>query len=124
LGGVQQGTLGVDLSVQVNNLRNQSQLAPNAVQRAANRNLVDVGGVWIDDRFDGKMKTVTIKAQSDAYFRLLERQPSLRELLRLGNHIVYVTPSGDALIIDANDGAETMTDAEIDRLFVAKEKKN
>jgi len=69
------------------------------------------------------MKTVAIKAQSDAYFRLLERQPSLRDLLRLGNHIVYVTPSGDALIIDANHGAEEIADAEIDRLFTTPRQK-
>ena len=33
------------------------------------------------------------------------------------------TPSGTALIIDQNDGSETMTDADIERLFVAAPKK-
>ncbi len=123
LDGLQNGTLGVDMAVQVNNLRNQQQLAPAATQRAGNRNLVDIGGVWIDDGFTATMKTVTVKAQSDAYFLLLERQPSLRDLLRLGNHLVYVTPSGEALIIDAQHGVETLAAAEIDRLFVAAKQK-
>ena len=90
-----------------------------AIQRVGNRNIVDIGGVWIDDTFNAKMKTVTIKAQSDAYFLLLERQPAMRDVLRLGNHLVYVTPSGEALIIDSQNGVETLTNAEIDRLFVA-----
>jgi Ca-activated chloride channel family protein len=123
LSGVQQGALGVDVAIQVNNYRNQQQVSPAAVQRIASRNLVDVGGVWIDDAFDAKMKTVNVKAQSDAYFSLLERQPSLRDLLRLGNHLVYVLPNGEALIIDAQHGVETLTDAEIDRLFVPTAKK-
>ena len=86
--------------------------------------LLEVGGVWIDETFDGKAKTIAVKAQSAAYFRLLERQPTLRDVFRLGNHLVYVTPSGDALVIDTTDGVETLPDADIDRLFtVAPAKK-
>jgi Ca-activated chloride channel family protein len=62
---------------------------------------------------------VVVKAQSAAYFRILERQPKMREVLALGNFIVWVSPSGTALIVDRNDGQETMTDEAIDRLFVA-----
>ena len=57
---------------------------------------------------------------SDAYFRLLETHPELRQVFRMGNHLVWVTPNRTALVIDANSGVETMTDAEIDALFVAK----
>ena len=64
------------------------------------------------------MKTVTVKAQSAAYFRLLEKQPKLREVFTLGNHIVWVTPSGTALVVDTTDGVATLEDTEIDRLFV------
>ncbi|HYV35972.1 MAG TPA: hypothetical protein VE988_09735, partial [Gemmataceae bacterium] len=120
---LQQGTLGVDISIQVDKLRSQTQTTATTVQRVANRSLVDIGGVWIDDGFDAKTKTITIKAQSDAYFRLLEKQPSLSAVFRLGNHLVYVTPSGDALVIDSSHGEETLADAEIDRLFVAPKKK-
>src|SRR5262249_44112451 len=115
----QAGKLGVDLAVEANNLRNQSRMTRNAVQRVNNRSCLEYGGVWIDEGFDAKMPIVTVKAMSAAYFRLLEKQPGLRDVFRLGNHLVWVTPSGTALAIDTSAGVETMTDADIDRLFQA-----
>src|SRR5262249_14891242 len=117
LGGVQTGKLGVDLSVQMNNLRNQNRLERTAIRRVANRNCLEIGGIWIDEGYDAKMTIVAVKAQSDAYFRILERQPQVKDVYRLGNHVVWVTPSGTALVIDTHHGKETMTDAEIDKLF-------
>jgi Ca-activated chloride channel family protein len=66
------------------------------------------------------MPNVTVKAMSPAYFRILEKQPKMKEVFRLGNHVVWVTPNGTALVIDLNDGVEKLSDAEIDRLFIAK----
>jgi Ca-activated chloride channel family protein len=122
LENVQAGQLGVDLSVQTNNLRNQIRLSNSAVRNVYTRECLEVGGVWIDQGFDAKMKTVTVKAQSNAYFRILERQPKMRDVFRLGNYVVWVTPCGDALVIDANDGVSELPDADIDRLFVARKK--
>lgn len=119
-GNVQAGKLGVDLSIDSNFLRNQSQLSQTAQRFVAGRNLLDVGGVWIDEAFDAKMPTVTVKAQSAAYFRILERQPKVRSFFQIANHLVWVTPSGTALVIDGSSGQEEMSDANIDRLFVAK----
>jgi Ca-activated chloride channel homolog len=118
--GVQSGKLGVDLSIQTNNLRNQTRLEAAALRNVANRNVIELGGVWIDEGFDAKMPIVTVKAQSDAYFRLLELQPTLKEVLRLGNHLVWVTPSKTALVIDTTEGKEKMSDEEINNLFVSK----
>jgi Ca-activated chloride channel homolog len=56
---------------------------------------------------------------SAAYFRILARHPEMKDVLRLGNRVVWVTPCGTALVIDA-DGKETLGDDEIDKLFVAK----
>jgi Ca-activated chloride channel homolog len=117
---VQAGKLGVDLSIDSNNLRNQTQLTPTAVKLVAGRNCLEIGGAWIDEGFDPKMPVVIVKAQSLAYFRLLERQPQVKDLLKLGNHLVWVTPNGTALVIDTNDGKDKLSDAEIDSLFVAK----
>jgi Ca-activated chloride channel family protein len=117
---VQAGKLGVDLSVQMNNLRNQNQLTRTALRRVANRNCLEVGGVWIDDGFNAKTPTVVVKAQSDAYFRILQRQPQVKEVFKLGNYLVWVTPSGTALVIDARGGKEELSDKEIDKLFVAQ----
>ncbi len=116
---VQEGKLGVDFAVQNNALRFQNRLTPTANRFVQQRNLLDVGGVWIDDRFDPKAPTVTVKAQSKAYFRILERQPKMAEVFALGNYLVWVTPSHAALIVDRNDGQEELTDEAIDRLFVA-----
>jgi Ca-activated chloride channel family protein len=117
---IQTGKLGVDLAVESNALRNQTRLTPSAVRNVAGRNCVEIGGVWIDDGFDPKMPTVTVKAQSDAYFRILGRQPQIREVYRLGNHLLWVTPNRSALVIDAAEGKEELSDAEIDALFVVK----
>ena len=106
--------------MQTANLRNQSRLDQTAIKNVYGRNCLEIGGVWIDEGFDAKMPTLTIKAQSDAYFKLLERQPKIKDVLTLGNHLVWVAPNGTALIIDAGDGKETLSDAEIDALFVAK----
>jgi Ca-activated chloride channel family protein len=120
---VQAGALGVDLSVQSNNLRNQSCVTRTASKYVQNRNCVDIGGVWVDDSFSAKTPTVAVKAMSNAYFRILEKQPEVREVFQLGNHLVWVTPSGTALIIDQNDGLSDMPDADITRLFTAAVKK-
>ena len=117
---VQAGKLGVDLSIQTANLRNQARLDMTALKNVNGRNCLEFGGVWIDEGFDAKMATFTIKAQSDAYFKLLERQPKMREVLTLGNHLVWVTPNGTALIIDMTTGKEKATDDEIDALFVVR----
>jgi Ca-activated chloride channel family protein len=117
---VQAGKLGVDLSLQTNNLRNQSRLEQTAQRTVNGRNCLEVGGVWIDEGFDPKMPAVTVKSLSDAYFRILELQPKMKEVFQLANYLVWVTPNGTALVIDLNDGKEKLEDGEIDRLFVAK----
>lgn len=113
----QEGKLGVDLSLASNTLRGQNRLSMTANQQAYGRNCVEIGGVWIDDQFAAKTKTVVVKAQSDAYFRILELQPKMKDVFRLGNHLVWITPSGNALVIDANDGQVKLTDADIEALF-------
>jgi len=124
LAAVQNGQFGVNFAIQNNELRVQTRLGRSASRNVQNRNVVEIGGVWIDDAFDPKMTAVTVKAMSNAYFRILERQPNIREVFQLGNHIVWVSPSGTALIIDQGDGREELPDADIDRLFVAQVKKS
>jgi Ca-activated chloride channel family protein len=116
----QREKLGVDLSVQTQNLRNQGRLEYTAQRNVQGRNCLELGGVWIDENFDPKLKAVTIKAQSNAYFRMLERQPKVKDVFQLGNYVVWVTPSGDVLVIDGKHGKEELSDKEIDALFVAK----
>jgi Ca-activated chloride channel homolog len=119
---LQAGRYGVEWSQNSINLRNQNQLVPTAQRWLGTRNALEVGGVWIDEAYDAKMATVAVKAMSPAYFRILERHPSVKNVLQISNHLVWVTPSGAALVIDCNAGQEEMADADIDRLFVAKKK--
>jgi Ca-activated chloride channel family protein len=118
--GYQTGQLGVDLSCAANNLRNQDRVSLTANRQVNGRNCLEIGGVWIDDAYKADTKSVTVKAQSDAYFRILALHPTVKDVFRLGNHVVWITPSGAALVIDQNNGTETMTDAEIDGLFGKK----
>ena len=117
---VQGGKLGVDLSIDANNLRNQVRLTQTALRQVAGRNCMEIGGVWIDEGFNAKTPVMTVKAMSEAYFRILERHPELKEVFQLGNFLVWLTPSGTALVIDTNDGKETLADGDIDRLFAAR----
>ncbi|MGH7222858.1 MAG: VWA domain-containing protein, partial [Gemmataceae bacterium] len=117
---VQSGKLGVDLSCQTYNLRNQARLEQTAVRNVYGRNCLELGGVWIDEGFAPKMTSLVVKAQSDAYFQLLKRRPKLKDVFRLGNHLVWVAPNGTALVIDTSTGKDKLSDAEIDKLFVAK----
>jgi Ca-activated chloride channel family protein len=117
---VQAGNLGVNLSLQTQNLRNQARLEQTAVRNVFGRNCLEIGGVWIDESFDPKMNALVVKAQSDAYFKLLEQQPKLKEVFRLGNHLVWVAPNGTALVIDTSTGKDKLDDDEIAKLFVAK----
>ncbi len=51
---------------------------------------------------------------------ILERHVEIKDVFQLGNYVIWVTPSGTALAIDANNGKEELSDEEIDKLFVAK----
>ena len=113
----QTGRLGVDLAQASQSLRSQERLTQTANKQLLGRNCVEFGGVWVDDQFNDKTKTVTVKAQSAAYFRLLEKQPTLKDVFRVGNHLVWIAPSGTALIIDADAGIETIEDTAIAALF-------
>lgn len=113
----QSGTLGVDLSLAEQQLRGQQKLVLSANRIVLGRNCIDVRGIWIDEEYDKNTPRLQVKAQSDAYFLLLERQPQLAELFVLGNHLNWIAPNGTALIIDPNSGRDTITDKEVDALF-------
>jgi Ca-activated chloride channel family protein len=109
----------VDVAVCSNNLRCQDRLTQTAMRNVSGRNCLEIGGVWIDEGYSADMKTLVIKAQSDAYFKIIEKNPKMKDVFRLGNYLVFVTPSKVALIVDTVEGKEKLTDDEIAKLFVA-----
>ena len=115
--GYQSGQLGVDLSRAATALRNQDRVSLTANRRVNGRNCLEIGGVWIDDAYKTDTDSVTVKAQSNAYFRILEKQPGMKDVFRLGNNLVWVSPSGTALVIDQNSGKSDLGDSEIDAIF-------
>ena len=116
----QTGKVGVDVAICANNLRCQERLSETANRLVQGRNCLELGGLWIDDGYTADMKTVVVKAQSDAYFKILEKNPKMKDVFRLGNHLVFVTPSKTALIVDTSDGKVAMTDDEVTALFTPK----
>jgi Ca-activated chloride channel family protein len=114
------GKLAVDFAVQLDALRNQDQLGGTPARKVAGRTCRQVGGAWVDEGLDAKTTRVTVKVLSKAYFRILDRQPAIKEVFQLGSRVVWVTPSGTALVIVPDGGAEALSDDEIDRLFVKK----
>jgi Ca-activated chloride channel family protein len=116
----QYGALGVNYAHCTNSLKCQTQLKANAIQRVASRNCMEFGGVWIDEGYTPKTKTVTVKAQSNAYFQILAKQPQMKDVFKLGNHVLWIAPNGMALVIDSEDGKDRITDREIDMLFASK----
>src|SRR5262249_13194126 len=110
----------VNLALYNSELRYQCRLEQTAQRVANGRNCYEIGGVWIDEKFDAKTPTLVVKSQSDAYFRILELQPKMKDGFRLGNHLVWMAPNGTALVIDAGNGKEKLDDKEINALFVAK----
>lgn len=113
----QQGKLGVDLAEASNNLRNQSRLSLTATRMANSRRLIEVGGVWIDEQFHAKMPILPVRSQSEAYFQLLQMQPKLKEVFMLGNFLVWISPSGTALVIDPKHGHEQLSAEQMRSLF-------
>ena len=118
--GATTGKLGVDLAVETERLRSISRVRRSAVQRILGRQMLEVGGVWIDEAFTPKTDAVVVKAMSDAYFDILKAHPEAKKMLKLGSYLVWVTPSGKALVIDAAHGKEKLDAATIKALFAAK----
>lgn len=89
------------------------------VKEVGGRRFRMVEDAWVDDRFDPSAGRLTVLAFGSAYFRLLERHPELKDIFALGHRVVWVSPSGTTLIIDAS-GKDEVADAELDRLFAKR----
>ncbi len=79
-----------------------------------------MGDCWVDEAFKTDMTVVTIKAQGAAYFDILSKHPEARDVFLLGNHVKWVTPGGDVLVIAPDTGRDEMSADEIEALFTRK----
>jgi hypothetical protein len=123
------GKDAVDASRMVNELKNKDIAgAHDVIEKTILRRTARVGkrafelegGVWTHTyTYKGPAKTVTVKYMSDAYFKILERQPDLKKVFALGKRIKVLLDSRFVVVVAA-EGKEDLTDAELDELFPVK----
>jgi Ca-activated chloride channel family protein len=85
-----------------------------ASRRVGTRTFTMKGDTWTDTRRDDSAKVVKVKAFSDAYFKIMEAIPELREVFALGNKVVVV--GRDVVIEVGTDGSESMSESEMKRI--------
>jgi Ca-activated chloride channel family protein len=113
------GKAGVDVARRLRELKESERSAdPSATgfRKAAGTRFVQYRGLWVDERFQADAAVTTVKFGSDAYFRILEKQPALVDAFKLGTDVVVVTTAGKALVV-GTVGEEKLSDAQIDALF-------
>ncbi|HJQ54800.1 MAG TPA: VIT domain-containing protein [Gemmatimonadaceae bacterium] len=79
-----------------------------SVRRAGNVTFVLRDGVWTDVRYKGTGTVLRVKPYSDAYFKLLDIDPDLREAFSIGERAIVagkkiaieLTPSGEERLTD------------------------
>jgi len=78
-----------------------------------------VNRIWVDAAWKAENKPIKVKYVSDAYFKLLEREPTLNKVFALGERVLVVLKSGKAILI-GKEGKEDFTNQELDDLFGKK----
>ena len=98
-----------------------SQLSTDDTLSAAHlASLQDESGISPGVISERGYRTITVKAQSKAYFQILGRHPEARKVFQLGNQIRWVLPGQRILLVNMNTGKDALTEAELDQLFPRK----
>jgi Ca-activated chloride channel family protein len=81
------------------------------VRRAGNVTFALRDGVWTDVRYRQSGPVLRVKAFSDAYFKLLELQPDLRDAFSVGERTIV---AGRSMAIELSpSGEDTLTDRDL-----------
>ncbi|HEY1951619.1 MAG TPA: VIT domain-containing protein [Gemmatimonadaceae bacterium] len=81
------------------------------VRRVGNVTFVLRDGRWTDVRYKRSSTVLKVKAFSDAYFKLLELQPDLRDAFSVGERVLV---AGKSMAIELSlDGEEQLTDRDV-----------
>jgi hypothetical protein len=111
------GDTGVLMSKAVGRMKEISLVARDErafpLRNINKRNFYQIRGVWVDSEFTNKMPTINVKFGSDAYFRLLEMKPELKDILSLGDRLI-VTVDGKAVFI-ADDVKDPVTPDQLEK---------
>jgi len=81
------------------------------VQRAGNVTFVLRDSTWPDVRYTNAGPVLRVKPFSDAYFKVLELQPDLREPFSVGDRVIV---AGRSMAIELTpSGVERLTDRDL-----------
>jgi hypothetical protein len=96
------GDMGVLMSKAVGRMKEAkveaNDRAAFSLKNINKRNFYRIRGVWVDSEFTEKMQTVNVQFGSDAYFKLLELKPEVKDILTLGERLI-LTVDGKAIFI-------------------------
>jgi hypothetical protein len=90
------------------------QLKKENTRRIGARVFALRGDVWTDLRRTDSTRIVKVKSFSEAYFKLIEAIPELKEVFALGDKVVVT--GKEAAIEIGPSGAETLSDSELKRI--------
>lgn len=110
------GARAVEIAEALVELKKATGDEAHTVRKIGAATFVNVGGVWIDQSYKKTAKLVRIKYLGKAYFRLVELAPQAKRVFSLGERLVWMTPSGQAIAIDKT-GEESIGDDELKALF-------
>jgi Ca-activated chloride channel family protein len=111
------GKEAVDFAQRLAALKTGAQTDISAAPRTiAGRRFRKVGDAWVDQGFTSSTPTLRLRLLGKAYFRLLNSHPELGPVFALGKRITWVSPSGTAVIVDAQ-GRDDADEASLNRLF-------
>jgi Ca-activated chloride channel homolog len=84
------------------------------IRRAGNVTFALRNGVWTDVRYKASGTVLRIKPFSDAYFKVLELQPDLREAFSIGERVIV---AGRTMAIELSpDGVDRLSDRDVSLL--------
>lgn len=112
------GEEAVDTAQALSQLKLADQDMVGDVRTIGEKTFVNYAGIWVDHAYDAeKHKDLfSIQYLSKAYFQLIEKDPRHKEILALGERVVWISPTGRAIAIDSK-GKETLTEKEFSNLF-------
>ena len=86
-------------------------LKSSSLRRIGTRTFTLRGNTWTDTRKTDSMKVTRVRAYSEAYFRLIEAMPELREAFALGDEVIV---AGKRVAIEVGDeGLESLSESDL-----------
>lgn len=116
--GQTSGRQAVDFAERLDKLKRASDAA-TAARTVDGVRYMNVDGVWVDERVKEGAQIVAVQYLGAAYFKMLELHPELKNLFALGEHVLFLTPSGQAVLIAA-EGKDEIPEAELRAWFESK----